>query len=141
MLSTENLLETYATIRRRLSVEASGLLKDTGLGHRQFIILKALADNGEVNVTDLAAYCMTDPGTVSRSIDQLRKCGLVDKVQSKQDGRVWMIRLTKRGQEKIPKVSSVYSELSRRCFGHLNTEQKADLGALLHQVAEKLERK
>src|SRR3569623_950117 len=110
MPTNEELLELYASVRRKLSVAANSYLKQTGLGTRQFIILKALSRQGEVTVTELVELSMTDPGTISRSVAQLQKSGLVEKIQSKQDGRVWTVKLTKKGQAQIPKIDKVYSE-------------------------------
>lgn len=139
MATNEDLLELYGLVRRRLSVVASALLKETGLGTRQFIILKALARQGEVTVTELVDMSMTDPGTISRSVAQLKEAGLVDKHQSKKDGRVWTVKLTKKGQAQIPKIHKVYSELSDLCFAKLKTQEKRDLATLLEHVANRLQ--
>jgi DNA-binding MarR family transcriptional regulator len=138
MATNENLLDLYANVRRKLSVFANSLLKDTGLGFRQYIILKAIAQEGEMKVSTLVDYCMTDPGTVSRSVAQLQEAGLLDKHQSKEDGRVWNVSLTKKGQTYVPKVNKVYSELSHRCFSKLKPQEKKTLAALLERVSKDL---
>jgi DNA-binding MarR family transcriptional regulator len=141
MPTSEELLEAYSTIRRLISCKATGLLKEIGLGTRQFIILRALSERGDSNVTELAELCSTDIGTASRSIEQLRKCGLLTKVQSSYDARAWTIRLTSKGRSKIPKITQIYSELSRLAFGHLSTGDRMQLSSLLKSLIEKLEQR
>ncbi len=138
MATNEELLELYASVRRKMSVLASALLKETGLGTRQFIILRALSKQGEVKVTELVELCMTDPGTISRSVSQLQDSGLVEKLQSKEDGRVWKVKLTKKGHTQIPKIQKMYSELSERCFSKLKGPDKKALAQLLETVAAQL---
>lgn len=138
MATNEELLALYSTLRRKLSIEASAVLKCTGLGIRQFMILKSLSDREEVKVSELAGLCMTDRGTVSRSVAQLQDAGLIKKSQSPEDGRIWTVQLTKKGRAVLPKINDVYSELSRRCFSHLKEEEKRKLGDLLQKVADRI---
>jgi MarR family transcriptional regulator, 2-MHQ and catechol-resistance regulon repressor len=138
MTTNEELLELYALVRRKISIVANSLLKETGLGTRQYIMLRALAKEGELTMTDLADQCMTDLATISRSLVQLQKSGLVEKNQSKEDGRIWIASLTKKGQAQISIINRVYSQLSQRCFAKLKAKEKKVLAQLLNQIVSQL---
>ena len=138
MTTNEELLELYSLVRRKMSVVASSLLKETGLGTRQYIMLRALAKEGELTMTALADLCMTDLATISRSMVQLQKSALVEKNQSKEDGRIWLASLTKKGQARISIINRVYSQLSQRCFANLKAKEKKDLAHLLNQIVSQL---
>lgn len=138
MVSNEELLGLYGHVRRKISVLAASLLKDSGLGTRQFIILRALSIETELTMTDLAERCMTDLATISRSLIQLQRTGLVEKKQSSADGRVWIARLTKKGLAEITSINEIYSELSRQCFSKLKPKEKKELAHLLTLIINQI---
>jgi len=134
MASNQELIDLYASLRRAVSLEANAVLRETGLGLRQFIILRSLSQNAILKVSDLVELCMTDPATISRSVGQLIKLGYVEKVQCERDGRVFFVKLTKKGSGLVPEINKVHRELAERCFSTLRNDEKSQLAGLLREV-------
>jgi MarR family transcriptional regulator, 2-MHQ and catechol-resistance regulon repressor len=140
MATNSELLDLYAHMRRLISLKANAVLRDTGFGLRQFIILRTLSQFPAVSVTELVERTMTDAGTVSRSIQQLAKCGYVEKKQCERDGRISYVQLTRKGEKIVPALDRLFDRLADHCFSALKPGDRAQFGHLLHAVIENLER-
>jgi DNA-binding MarR family transcriptional regulator len=82
---------------------------------------------------------MTDAATISRSVGQLIKLNYVEKVKCERDGRVFFVKLTKKGAGLVPELNKVHRELAERCFSSLRSEEKRQLAALLREVVGHLD--
>lgn len=132
--------EQYALVRRSLSLHISTLIKGMPLGHRQLTIMRWLNRKGQMNLKTLALYTYTDPGTITRSVAQMIKQGLVEKVQNPKDGREWFVRISKKGQKYMPAVEKVFQELADLFVGALNEKEEAQFRKLLNKVGTHLEK-
>lgn len=138
MTENQKLLVHYATLRRLFALEATSILKESGLGFRQFVIIHSLNEQEEMTLSELVDTCMTDKATVTRSVGQLISGGLVEKTQSKSDRRVWNVRLTKKGKDLIPQIDGIHRHLSDIFFGCLQKEEKTSLKILLSKLTKNL---
>jgi DNA-binding MarR family transcriptional regulator len=138
MVKDRDLFDMYATLRRSVALKANGIFKEIGLGSRQFIILWSLSRRHLMSVGELVEAAMTDAATVSRSLAQLEKNGYIEKVQCKKDGRVWYVKLTKKGMDLAPQMERLYARLARQCFAILKPNERTQLASLLGKVIENL---
>lgn len=134
MVESADLLELYASLRRAMALRANEVFKEIGLGSRQFIILYSLKCKHEMTVGDLVEASMTDAATVSRSLVQLCEAGFIEKIRSPDDGRVWIVKLTKKGWTLAPKMERLFHELADRSFGVLAVEERRQLATLLAKL-------
>ncbi|MFS4460195.1 MarR family winged helix-turn-helix transcriptional regulator [Bdellovibrio sp. HCB2-146] len=134
-------LENYMFVRRSLSLHINTMIKDMPLGHRQLTIMRWLDRNGEMNLKTLALYTYTDPATITRSVQQMIRQGLVEKVKSKDDGRQWMVRLSKKGQKYTPAIKKVYEDVAKIFIEGLSKSEQEQFSALLEKVGNSLEKK
>lgn len=138
MTENQKLLAQYAVLRRLFSLETAAVLKESQLGFRQFVILHTLIENEKRTLTELVETCMTDKATVTRSVSQLISAGLVQKFQSKRDGRVWHVELTTKGKEFVPYIDDIHRDLSDIFFGSLDPAEKQTLRMLLNKLIQSL---
>ena len=66
-----------------------------------FWLLKNIAANGSMRVTDIAQHANLDVSTVSRHVAQLQKIGLIDRTPDPDDRRAQLVRMTETGQQKL----------------------------------------
>ena len=132
--------EQYALVRRSLSLHINTLIKGMPLGHRQLTIMRWLNRKGQMSLKTLALYTYTDPGTITRSVAQMIRQGLVEKVQNPKDGREWFVRISKKGQKQMPAVEKVFQQLADLFVGALNEKEEAQFRKLLNKVGTHLEK-
>ena len=108
----------YAASRRIVNAYTP-LLKPLGLTYTQYIVFMVLWENEEVTVGELGATLSLDAGTLTPLLKKLEKDGYITRSRSKEDERITLIKLTKKGDDlkedckDIPtKVSSILCNLS-----------------------------
>ena len=93
--NVENLLSSFAKIRRFYANELQNKLEKENLTPNEISILILLSNNPSVTTSSQLVYFLqVSKGLVSRSIDGLVKKGLIQCVQDDKDRRVQRIVLT-----------------------------------------------
>jgi len=69
-----------------------------GLSPPQLSALSVLVFGGSKTMTALAAAEQVRPPTMSRTVDELERCGLAERIARKDDRRVSEVRVTKAGR-------------------------------------------
>lgn len=82
---------------------------------------------------DLMATSMITSGTMTNRIDQLEKRGLVQRLPNPQDGRGFLISLTKQGFALVDKALKDHVEKQAELTAILTHEERADLNRLLEK--------
>lgn len=134
MASNIKVLEQFGAIRRNLGVEISAQIKNLPFGPRQVHMLRTIDKNGEISLGKLAEAVATDPGTVSRSIAQMIKIGLVEKRQSNDDGRLWTVRIANKGQKYMPQIHECYNAVAEALVAGLSAAEREQLGGLFAKI-------
>ncbi|RYZ81336.1 MAG: MarR family transcriptional regulator [Proteobacteria bacterium] len=134
MTNNIKVLEQYGTLRRNLMLQVSGRIKDLPFGHRQMVMLRVINTNKEISLGKLAECVGTDPGTVSRSIAQMISVGWVEKEQSRNDGRLWTVRLTAKGLKQMPNIDEIYGSIADMMMGGLEESEREQFFALLTKI-------
>ena len=108
----------YAASRRIVNAYTP-LLKPIGLTYTQYIVFMVLWEKEEVTVGELGATLSLDAGTLTPLLKKLEKDGFITRTHSKDDERITLIKLTKKGDDlkedckDIPtKVSSILCNLT-----------------------------
>lgn len=91
-------LDALRRVLRALRVAARDTLVTSGLSAAQLYVLRALADDADASLSELAARTMTDRTSVKAVVDRLVASGLVTKKTSTEDRRRAAVRLTPRGR-------------------------------------------
>ena len=88
-------------------------LKELGLTYTQYVVLMVLWEHETVNVGQLGDILRLDAGTLTPLLKRLEKAGYVTMERSKEDERVTIISITKKGIDLKEKCKDIPLELAK----------------------------
>ena len=91
-------LDALRRVLRALRVAARDTLVTSGVSAAQLYVLRALSDDAEASLSELADRTMTDRTSVKAVVDRLVEGGLVTKRTSTEDRRRAAVRITLKGR-------------------------------------------
>lgn len=92
-------------IVRAHDVQSRALMKSSGLTAAQLVLLKGIAELGEVTSAALSAYADISAATVVTVLDNLEERGLIERYRSGSDRRIVHTRLTQAGAARVAQAS------------------------------------
>jgi DNA-binding MarR family transcriptional regulator len=104
-----------------------------------FWLLKNLAAQGSMRVTDLAACTNLDTSTVSRHVTQLQRLGLIERTPDPDDGRAQRVELSHLGREQLNNSLVRRRALLTKSLSRWNLEDIAQLDRLLARFVNDIE--
>lgn len=106
-----------------------------------YYYLAVIYQLGTPNFGDVAdALHLTKP-SISAMVQRLMKNGLVSKIQSKEDKRIFHLKLTEKGTQIIQGDYELYHSLANDILKYLKDKQKSDVTCLLDLVVDNLRKK
>ena len=110
-------------------------LKPLGLTYTQYIVFLVLWEKDGIPVGELGKRLMLDSGTLSPLLKKMRQAGYIEKRQSAEDERSFLITLTDKGRA----LQEQAREIPRKVGGciALTPEKAAQLYQLLYELLEK----
>jgi DNA-binding MarR family transcriptional regulator len=111
-------------------------LQPLGLEQRQAGVLVRLAANEGRSQQAIAESMGVNATRMVFLVDELEKLGLVERRRNPEDRRSHALYLTDQGRAALDRVRAVTAEHEQRMSAGLSGEQRAELIALLRQVAE-----
>jgi DNA-binding MarR family transcriptional regulator len=133
------------TVTHRLSqaahayrVRAGSQLARVGLHSGQESLLKALAADDGMTMSDLAAVLGVQPPTVTKMIGRLAAQDYVERRASKGDGRQAEVHLTERGRRAIETIDKVWKRIEKSALDGIDDKDRKRLRKLLRQVERNL---
>jgi DNA-binding MarR family transcriptional regulator len=140
---TLDLAACHCTALRQAARQATLLydryLAPSGLTSGQFAILTAVATwPGGVNpsVAELARELVIDRTALTRALQPTTRDGLIQLMESAQDQRVRLVRLTASGRKRVIEASRLWMEAQQQYVQALGENQAVALRALSRLVAE-----
>ena len=109
-------------------------LKPLGLTYTQYIVFLVLWEKDGIPVGELGKRLMLDSGTLSPLLKKMRQAGYIEKRQSAEDERSFLITLTDKGRA----LQEQAREIPRNVGGciALSHEKTAQLYQLLYELLE-----
>jgi DNA-binding MarR family transcriptional regulator len=105
-------LNNFRKILRKLEQEVGDQLREQtdccGVSLTQCHALLEIGEFDQTTITDIADYLNLDKSTLSRTIDNLVKLGLVNRVINSEDRRYMKVNLTEQGKK-------VYDDINNQC--------------------------
>ena len=95
--------------------------KELDITYSQYLVLITLWEGDCKNITDIAKILKLDLPTVTPILKKLETKKLIKKSRSKQDERIILIKLTKRGIDLEDEVAKIQHKVA--CQTHLNPEE------------------
>jgi DNA-binding MarR family transcriptional regulator len=109
-------------------------LEPSGLKITQLSLLRAIARQGPVSITELAAAVSLDRTTLGRNLHVLERAGLVSLAPG-TDHRERMVQLTSKGETALEAAAPLWEEAQARMRATLGEAQLQTLTGLLEQAA------
>jgi DNA-binding MarR family transcriptional regulator len=105
-----------------------------GVTADQFVVLAALAEQGDVTQQDLVRRASSDPSTVRGMLVLLEGRGLVKRARHPSDGRARSVSLTPKGRRVFDKLWSASEPIRSQLLAGFESHEIETLIALLHRV-------
>ncbi|MDH5376851.1 MAG: winged helix DNA-binding protein [Gammaproteobacteria bacterium] len=138
-MSHENILELFERLTLLEKANERAIAQAHSLQAVQLVALHYLARCNRFSDTPAAVteYLSATKGTVSQSLIQLEKKGMVTKVQDPEDKRVSHLKLTSLGRSLVKQTNQL--ALLDQALGGLDCEEKAALESLLRKTLIELQ--
>jgi DNA-binding MarR family transcriptional regulator len=127
-------LQSHASILRALDAE---LVAEHGMTTRDYEVLLYLAqaEDRKLPMSALAESTMLTRSGITRLVDGLVGCGLIERVSCPTDARVSYARLTDVGYEKLREAGCTHIASIRRLFlEHYTADEIDQLAQLLSRL-------
>lgn len=109
-----------------------------GLHPGQESVLKALAEQDGLSMSQLAQTLSVQPPTVTKMVSRLAAQGYVERRASKGDGRQAHVFLTEQGSETIADVDRGWKRLEKEALAGIDDKDVKRLRKLLRQIERNL---
>lgn len=113
-----------------------------GLNPPSFDVLATLRRSGapfSLSPGDLIASTMVTSGTMTNRIDKLVAAGLVERRQNPEDGRGFLIGLTRKGLDLIEQAVTAHVDTQYRLLSVLSEQERAEIDTALRGFLEKVD--
>lgn len=128
---TARRVKQYA--QRRFTAEGYDITVD------QWIIIKNLNQNNDLNQTQLAELTGKDTPTLTRIIDLLCKKGLTERRIHPSDRRCFTVHLTELGSQTVLKWTPKMAEIRMKAWENLTEKDYKDLKRILDTIYSNLD--
>jgi DNA-binding MarR family transcriptional regulator len=125
-----------ATEGRRLTKEYARRINLTG---PQLTVLKMLEAFGDLSLSELSERIRAQNSTVTGIIDRMEREALVTRARSRDDRRVFLIKLTPKGARIAETIAVEPMEILRSTLASLSATDMRDLMRILTKLARKVE--
>lgn len=126
-----NILRTAAV----LDHNGAEALKPFGLTPTQYNVLRILRGTPEgLCRNEVGERLVTRVPDVTRLLDRMERCGLVQRQRNGDDRRYVSTRITDKGMKLVDKLDNVLPAIHARQMGHLGEKKVRDLIRLLTEV-------
>jgi len=133
-----NLYNTLKEIYFSLDNGDRRLLEGYNLSVPRFYLLKHIADNPGITLTQLSTLMLTDKSNITRLIQSIEAEGLVSRQQHETDGRAISLHLTEPGHRLLSDAMRAHAIFTQERFAPLQENAKSLLADLqtVKQVLE-----
>ncbi len=97
----EEVLISIRQIIRAIDIHSKKLSKESGLTGPQLILMRSIAELGEVTIRQLSDHTNMSQATATAILDRLERNGYVQRVRSTRDKRKVHAYLTDLGKERL----------------------------------------
>ena len=132
----QEVLVELRRIIRATDLQSKRMVKACGLTIPQIVVLRAIADLGDVTVRRVSEHVSLSQATVTTILNRLESRGLVTRVRSESDKRVVNARLTLAGVAVLDSSPTPLHEKFIESFDALKAAEQREILAALQRVAE-----
>ncbi|WP_315121093.1 MarR family transcriptional regulator [uncultured Clostridium sp.] len=115
-------------------------LKNSGLTHQQIMVIKLIAHNKEMTISDLCCEMSLVKGTVSGIVTRLEQYGYLEKIKYADDRRNTYVRFSKEGMEFAKSFKETIQESFDNIFKDCSEEELREFVKVLRNISSKINR-
>lgn len=104
-----------------------------------FAVMEALLNKGPMPVNTIGKKVLVTSGSITTAVDRLEQRGLVERLDSPDDRRVRLVRLTKEGHKLIKSVFGQHQKHLNKVAEILSSKEQKTLIELLKKLGEGVE--
>ena len=119
---------------RRLGSAYDEVLAPFGINIAQFSLLRMIARNGPVSLTELGKIAELDRSTVGRNVRVIERLGLAMTRRGEDDQREAVVTLTPSGTQLLDAATPLWEECQRAIEGRLGQTKIAALHDILNAI-------
>ena len=134
----ESLSFRFDEIVRLLSRRIDAALADYGLSRTQWRLLAYVLRHEGITQSELARVLELERASIGSTVDIMERKGLVTRVASPDDRRVWRIAATERAHELLPGLREIIDDMLDRTFAGISTADVAQMSAVLNRIVSNL---
>lgn len=123
-------------IVRAHDLQSRALAKRCGLTAAQLVLMKAVAELGEVTSGALSVYADISAATVVTILDNLEERGLIERYRSGSDRRIVHTRLTETGRTLMAQAPEPLGEIFLDRFNSLPPEERKAIAKAVSRLGE-----
>ena len=112
---------------------------DTGLTHRQFTVLLAVAQNEGASQTDLVVLTGIDRSTLADLVGRLIKRGLLQRKRTKEDARANSIKLSAAGRRALKTAQPGALSADKKLMRAVPTDTRKEFLSALVCISDALQ--
>ncbi len=121
-------------IAHRYNQSLQDAVTELGLTIPKMRVLAALAAMGKLSVNELTVVAVAEQSTMSRTLDQMERDGLINRMKSQADSRMRVVQLTQSGLMAYREVWPQMSEAEDALFVGLSKDQRDGFLDTLSQI-------
>lgn len=121
-------------ITHRYNQTLQDVMAEAGLNTIKMRVVCALAAKGPLTVNDLAVFAVAEQSTMSRTLDQMAREGLVARAVDQSDSRVRVISLTEDGRATYDRIWPAMQAAEDAIFKGIDAATKRQLIDALNQM-------
>ncbi|ACA55279.1 MarR family transcriptional regulator [Clostridium botulinum] len=116
----------------------SNSLKDSGFTHQQIMVIKLIAHNGQVNISQLCDEMSLAKSTVSGIVTRLESAGYVKKIKNENDKRNTYVTFSDKGLKFAKEFREEINKSFDKIFSNFTNEEIMELRNNLIKVRNKI---
>lgn len=132
--------EKMRDVQRELGWSQRNDIQCCGVTMAQCHALLEIGTREEISIVELAGMLGVDTSTLSRTVDNMVKGGLVNRLVNPQDRRYVSLLLTERGKAAFHTIETSFNIYLARVFSFIPTEKHGQIVDSLTTLAEALQR-
>lgn len=114
-------------ISSKINLYVAEKLKTTGLTVQQITVIKLIAHNKEITVSELAEKMSVRKSTISGILDRLNKMDIIIKTRSFDDKRVTYIDFSENGQKLVEHIKNIVNKSFESTFENISKDKLEEI--------------
>lgn len=136
--TNQNLKALIALARGFMSVRRreTQTIRAGGLTVAQFAVIEVLYHKGALPVSAITEKALITSGNLTMVIQNLRKMGLVEKLDNPQDKRSYLLEITDKGKKLFEEIFPPHLDNINEIFSVLDEDEKKELIKIMKKLGE-----